>query len=123
MRRQRVPLGTELVEPFAGRIARSRVASVGVERMAVVGRFRRTVAALGGAELCGGHAGAGLRLRSRDDWRPCARAGAGAAALVALVLLEQVQRATGRIDEDRAEPGLAGVDSRGAGVGGRSGSG
>src|SRR5947207_6698337 len=48
----------------------------------------------------------------RDQRRPVHGARGGACALAALVLLEQVERATASIDDDFAEVGLRGGDDR-----------
>src|SRR5689334_9688002 len=106
-----VPLGTELVEPLPARLARLRVARVGVERVPGVGDLCPAVGALGGPELGGGHAAGGDALRARQR-RPHARARPITGAGAALVLLEQVESAPVAVHEDGAELGPAGAHLR-----------
>src|SRR5690349_196092 len=113
LRREDVPLGAELVEALAVRVARARVTGVAVERVPVVGHLHRAVGALAAAEQRALRAARGLRRAARRLGRPGGGAGAVAGALRALVGLEEVEGPALVVDEERAERGaVAGLDRR-----------
>src|SRR4051794_29265263 len=98
-----VPLGAELLDvlPLGGPGAGGGV--VGVERVVVVGDLLAAALARRRAEQRRLQAGARVRLADGQHRRPDLRAGAGARALAALVLLEHVERALVAVDDDLAE--------------------
>src|SRR4051794_2005437 len=111
-RREDVPLGAELVESLAARVARLRVAGVGVKRVAGVGRLGLAIRALDRPELGGRDAVPG-RPRGGGRRRPDTGAGAVAGAGRTLVLLEQVQRPAVAVCEDPPELGRQDLDGHG----------
>src|SRR3954451_17696780 len=110
---QRVPLGAELVELVAGGVAGLLVAHVEVQRRPVVGDLSRAVVALQRAQLRRLGALARLRVALGRVWRPHLGALAVAVGLIALVLLEQVERSPLRVDQDRSELRIVGGGHRG----------
>src|SRR5215208_4531660 len=113
--REDVPLRAERIDVLASGVARLLVSLEEVKGMVVVGHLRLAVGALRRAEHRRGHAGAGARLATRRDGRPLRGARTEARALGAGVLLEQVDGATLRVDEDRAEAAdLRQADRRGS---------
>src|SRR3954468_10608148 len=92
-RREHVPRCAESVDGLAVGVAALAVALVAVERVAVVGHLRLAVGPRGRAEQRGLRAAAGRRLAARPQRGPCRGAPAGARALRARVLREQVQGA------------------------------
>src|SRR5215218_9856159 len=124
--REDVPCRAERVDVLASGVARLLVSLEEVEGLAVVGHLRLPVGALRRADDRRGHAGAGARLATRRDGRPLRGARTEAGALGAGVLLEQVDGATLRVDEDPAEAiDLRQADRRGSagrvGAAGRGG--
>src|SRR5262245_5426484 len=120
--RQREPTAPERIQALAVRLARLRVAHVGVERMAVVGHLRRSVGSGCGADQRGVEAGPQGRSTGRAQRRPRAGARTGAVAGRAGVGLEEVQRPTRRVDDDLAQATLGDVDRCALSTGGRGGS-
>ena len=107
------PLGAEAVAALAVGLARGAVALEVVERVPGVGHAERAVGALGGPEQRGiDTVAARGRLTGRGQRRPGGGAGTVAGALLALVGLPQVQRATRGVDEHRAQVALGGTHGR-----------
>src|SRR6266516_5920921 len=104
-RRDDVPFGAEGLELFAVRLALLRVLDEGVERVSVVGNLHPSVCALRGAEERCLDTVRCERLAGRDQRRPERRALPVAGALVVLVLREQIERASARVDEDPSQAG------------------
>src|SRR3954470_2104100 len=98
-----VPAGAESVHALAARVAGVLVARERVERVAVVGHLGLAVGARGGAHHRGVRPGGDGRLAACAQGRPGAGACAGAGALGARVLLEQVEGVALRVSEDLAE--------------------
>src|SRR4051812_26267312 len=92
-RRQHVPWRAEARVALAGGVAGLAVALIAVERVAVVGDLRLPVGPRGRAEQRGLRAAASRRLAVRPQRGPCRGASAGARALRARVLREQVEGA------------------------------
>src|SRR5437763_12841768 len=107
-----VPLGAELVELIALRLAGGLVVDVRVERMSVEHHLRRTVIALERAQLGCGEAVGGPRGAVRGHRRPHLGAAAIAVGLIALVLLELVERASLGVDQNRPEVRAVGDGDR-----------
>src|SRR5512133_148014 len=98
-----VPRAAESVDALAVGVAGVLVLLEQVERVAVVGHLRLAVGARRRTDLRGGQPAADRRLAARPDRRPSDCAGAGARALGPGVLLEEVDGAALRIDQDLAE--------------------
>src|SRR3954452_4593654 len=109
---QREPAGAERRHALAVRVAGRVVACEAVERVAVVGDLRGSVGALGGSDHRGARAAADRGLAARPQRRPCGGARPGAGARRPGVLLEQVERAALRVDEDVAQAGVGNPDRR-----------
>src|SRR3954452_93710 len=109
---QREPAGAERRHALAVRVAGRVVAVEAIERVAVVGDLRLSVGALGGCDHRGARAAADRGLAARPQRRPCGGAGPGAGARRPGVLLEQVERAAPRVDEDVAQAGVGDPDRR-----------
>src|SRR3954454_2038890 len=92
-RRQHIPGSAEPGAALAGGVAGVAVALIAVERVAVVGDLRLAVGPRNRAEQRGLRAAAGRRLAARAQRGPCRGASAGARALRARVLREQVEGA------------------------------
>src|SRR5262245_3299659 len=105
--RQREPPASEHVESLAVRVAGLAVARVQVERVSVVGDLPLAVGTLSRSDLRYREVGAHHGVAGVPQRWPGRRAGAGALTCRSDVLLEQVQRAAMRVDEDLAEVALA----------------
>src|SRR4051794_1559408 len=92
-RRQHIPGSAEPGAALAGGVTALAVALIAVERVAVVGDLRLSVGPRGRAEQRRLRAAAGRRLAACAQRGPCLGASAGARALGARVLLEQVEGA------------------------------
>src|SRR3954447_21258108 len=104
--RQGKPPASEHVQTLAVGIAGLLVGRVEVERVAIVGDLRLAVRTRGCSDLGSRHGGSYHGLASDAERRPSRGAGAGALTCCSYVLLEQVQRAALRVDEDLAEVAL-----------------
>src|SRR3954465_2130590 len=89
--RQHIPGSTELGAALTGGVAGLAVALIAVKRVAVVGDLRLPVRARDRADQRGLRPAADRRLAARAQRGPCRGARAGARALAARVLLEQVE--------------------------------
>src|SRR6185295_9948638 len=115
-RRHGEPPAAECVDPLTVDLTGLLVALIAIERVAVVRDLRLAVGSLDGSEHLGIGSGSVSRLSAHPKGRPRSRAGTGAGALVLRVLLEQVERAALRVDEDLAETGVGDPDRGGRSV-------
>jgi hypothetical protein len=83
-----------------------------IERMPVIGDLLHAVAAVDGPELGRRDARCPLGRAARGDRRPGRRTRTETCALVSLVPLKQVERATAAVGEYLAELGVRGLDLR-----------
>src|SRR5437763_4954744 len=100
---ERVPLGAEVVEPFAGGLAGALVADEAVDRMPGVAHLALAVARSRQSKQRLVDAPARARDALARERRPVRGAARVAHADAAAVLLEQVERTAACIHEDRAE--------------------
>src|SRR5690349_10161979 len=105
----RVPPGAEGAHALPVGVARLAVFAEPVERVAVVGHLRASVAALARPEQRLPDRPRRRGLAARQQGRPLRRARPRARASRRLVLLEEIQRPAAAVDEERPERAVAGL--------------
>src|SRR5207244_13376203 len=109
------PPGTGVGQALAGRLAGALVADEAVERVACVSHMGASALLCGEPEQRLTYTVSCARRASAGERRPVLHAGRVTRAHSVAVLLEEVQRASACIDEDRAERRLSESDDRALG--------